>query len=241
MKRLIKKMFGIGEKNEKARDAWVNKTLSALPAGLKILDAGAGEGRYKKQCEHLVYVSQDFAQYDGKGDSVGLQTGTWDQSKLDIVSDITAIPVPDGSFDAILCTEVFEHIPDPVDAIKEFSRLLKKGGHLIITAPFCSLTHFAPYHYYSGFNKYFYQKQLGDHGFEIDEIVPNGNYFDYVAQELARLPYMAKQHSTGNIFPWHYILWGLTLISLKKFSRKDKGSADLLCFGFHVRATKKEL
>ena len=37
----------------------------------------------------LDYVSQDFAQYDGEGDTIGLQTGTWDQAQLDIISDIT--------------------------------------------------------------------------------------------------------------------------------------------------------
>jgi Methylase involved in ubiquinone/menaquinone biosynthesis len=52
-----------------------------------------------------------------------LQTGPWDNSKLDIVSDILSIPLPDHSVDAIMCTEVLEHIPDPLGAIKEFSRL----------------------------------------------------------------------------------------------------------------------
>ena len=77
---------------------------------------------------HLEYVSQDFGQYDGKGDDKGLQTKKWDNTKLDIVSDITDIPVPDSSFDAIMCIEVFEHIPYPISALEEFSRILKRGG-----------------------------------------------------------------------------------------------------------------
>ena len=70
--------------------------------------------QYRALCSHLDYVSHDFAQYDGKGDGVGGQTGRWDYGKLDIISDVTSIPEPNNSFDAIMCTEVFEHIPEPI-------------------------------------------------------------------------------------------------------------------------------
>ncbi len=121
---LNKNMNTVGTLNERNRVDWITKTLKRIPKGSKILDAGAGEQQFKKFCSHLKYVSQDFAKYNGKGDQKGLQTKIWDNSNLDIVSDITSIPRPNNSFDAILCTEVFEHLPDPSLAIKEFSRLL---------------------------------------------------------------------------------------------------------------------
>ena len=46
---------------------------------------------------------------------------------LDYVGDIWNIDAPDGEFDCILCTEVFEHIPYPIETLNEFSRLLKNG------------------------------------------------------------------------------------------------------------------
>ena len=156
--------------NLENRESWLRKTLLSISEGSRILDAGAGELKYKEFCKHLRYTSQDFAKYDGMGNSEGLQTGDWDQSKLDIVSDISAIPVPNNSFDAVMCVEVFEHLPEPVLAIKEFMRILKPGGKLILTAPFCSLTHFSPYHYYSGFNIYFFEYHLEKEGFELIEI-----------------------------------------------------------------------
>ena len=119
-----------GTENKARREAWIEKTLRALPDGQRILDAGAGEQVHKAACQHLTYVSQDFAQYDGQGDNRGLQMKEWDYSKLDLISDITAIPEEDSSFDAILCTEVFEHLPEPIQALKEFHRLLKQGGTL---------------------------------------------------------------------------------------------------------------
>jgi SAM-dependent methyltransferase len=116
----------VGKSNISNRERWLKKTLRKIPKGKKILDAGAGELQYKKYCEHLKYTSQDFAEYNGEGNTSGLQMGSWDNTKLDIVSDITSIPVANASFDAIMCVEVFEHIPKPIDAIKEFSRILKK-------------------------------------------------------------------------------------------------------------------
>lgn len=239
MKKFIKKLIGIEDANEHPRHRWVEQLLEGLPAGSRILDAGAGEKRYKKFCGHLTYVSQDFAQYDGQGDSVGLQTGSWDQSDLDIVSDIAAIPEPSASFDAIMCTEVFEHVQDPVAVLREFDRLLKPGGHLIITAPFCSLTHFAPYHFYSGFNRYFYTAHLQALGFDIVTMDPNGNFFDYLRQELARIPAVAKTYTNKTIYPWHYAIWALAIVSLRGFSAAGSRSADLLTFGYHVYAIKK--
>jgi ubiquinone/menaquinone biosynthesis C-methylase UbiE len=225
--------------NEGNRINWIKSTLNKIPKGFSILDAGAGEQQFKKYCSHLKYVSQDFAQYDGKGNSKGLQTEKWDQSNLDIISDITKIPVKNKSFDSIMCTEVFEHIPEPALAIKEFSRILKKNGFLLITAPFCSLTHFAPYHFSTGFNKYFYEKILVENGFEIIEITHNGNYFDYLIQEVCRIPFMVENYSSvkkTNLF--EKIIFKLMNKILNKFSNADSGSNELLCFGYHVFAKK---
>src|SRR6185295_916488 len=105
------------------RVEWLKNTLATIPAGSRLLDAGAGEQQFRKFCDHLNYVSQDFAQYDPAKLDDGLQVERWDYGKLDITSDIASIPEPDQSFDAIMCTEVFEHIINPREAINEFSRL----------------------------------------------------------------------------------------------------------------------
>jgi 2-polyprenyl-3-methyl-5-hydroxy-6-metoxy-1,4-benzoquinol methylase len=231
-------MFTVGTTNEVIRVKWIENTLKKIPAGLTILDAGAGECQFKKFCSHLKYIAQDFGQYHGNG-NVGLQTGKWDNSQLDIVSDITAIPLPGQSVDAIMCTEVLEHIPHPVAAVKEFSRLIKPGGYLLITAPFASLTHFAPYHFATGLSRYFYEKHLPENGFEITDIQFNGNFFEFVAQENRRIKPVAEKYAGKRINVFQKIIIHLNLWLLQGLSKKDKGSSELLCYGIHVFAKKK--
>lgn len=232
-------IINIGTENEATRDRWVRKTFNKIPKGSKILDAGAGELKYKKFCKHLIYTSQDFAQYESKKVKTGLHP-KWGYGKLDIVSDITKIPVKNSYFDAVLCTEVLEHIPEPTKAINEFRRILKKGGKLIITAPFCSLTHFAPYHFYSGFNIFFYRQLLPEYGFKIIEEKTNGNYFSYIAQELRRLPSVSVRYSRINRLSSFFLaaLAFPQLFILSFLAKHNKGSDELLCFGYHILAQK---
>ncbi|MBI1176055.1 methyltransferase domain-containing protein [bacterium] len=236
-------MKALGEKacgcsNETTREAWVEQALLRVAPGSRLLDAGAGELKFKKFCQHLKYVSQDFAQYDGAGDNRGLQMGKWDQSQLDIVCDITAIPEPDASFDAILCVEVFEHLPAPLLALQEFGRLLKTGGCLILTAPFGSVTHFAPFHFYGGFTRYFYEEHLPKHGFRIDELQANGDYFEVLGQEIRRLPAVTERYHGRPLGIWARLARKSILSVLARVARAGCSSSEISCFGYHVMATK---
>lgn len=227
----------IGTNTDDIRVSWVRENLSKIPEGKSILDAGAGELKFKPDCAHLEYVAQDFGQYEGTGDK-GLQTGNWDNSRLDIVSDITDIPVDDKSFETILCTEVFEHIPDAISALKEFSRILKPNGVLLITAPFASLTHFAPYHF-CGYSRYWYEHHLPKMGFEIEEIQHNGSWFHFIAQELRRTRFMGETYSSKILGLLTRVAVIPILALLTALSKFDRGSQEALCFNFMVRARKK--
>lgn len=242
----IKKFFSfnkskikVGLSNESDRVKWLERTLKKIELGSSILDAGAGEQQFKKFCTHLEYVSQDFAGYNPDDLPSGLQMQQWDYGKLDIISDIASLPVQDKSFDAVMCTEVFEHIINPCEALREFSRVLKKEGLLILTAPFCSLTHFAPFHYYSGFSNYFYELELEKNGFDVIEIIPNGNYFEYLAQEMNRLESVGYKYAGINISQKEKEAINVIKGTLQKLTDNDKGSSELLCFGYHVLARKR--
>ncbi|MBN2243884.1 MAG: class I SAM-dependent methyltransferase [Acidobacteria bacterium] len=49
--------------------------------------------------------------------------------------DVTAIQFPDESFDVVCCSHVLEHVPDDRQAIREFFRVLKKGGYAVFQVP----------------------------------------------------------------------------------------------------------
>ncbi|WP_198030181.1 class I SAM-dependent methyltransferase [Bradyrhizobium sp. Tv2a-2] len=232
--------YVVGTRNAATRDGWVAEVLAELPAGARLLDAGAGECQYKKHCGHLIYVAQDNAIYDGKGEE-GLQTGSWDFSQIDLVCDILNIPEPDASFDAVLCTEVLEHLPDPLRALEEMARLLRLGGVFIITAPFWSLTHFAPYHYATGFNRYFYELHLGRLGFDIVDMIPNGNFFECVGQELRRVADMAERFAAGER-PTALEVYAVQVVlaMVERMSARDTGSPEMLHFDYQVRAIKRQ-
>lgn len=153
-----------------------------------------------------------------------------------MVSDITSIPSADASFDAILCSEVLEHVPEPTHALDEFARLLKPGGIIILTAPFGSNVHMAPYHYCSGFSKYWYEHHLTQRGFSIESLVSNGDWYTLLRQEITRLGGLERQR--GNWcwpFAYAYAFLGLAYFKL----RANKKADDLACFGWQCVAVKK--
>lgn len=230
-------MLKVGTTNESTRVKWIEETLRKIPEGHTLLDAGAGESQFKKYCSHLQYIAQDFGQYEGKGDA-GLHTGTWDNSKLDIISDIVDIPLQDKSIDAIMCTEVLEHVPNPIQVLHEFKRLLKPGGYLLITVPFVSFTHFAPYHFATGLSRFFFEHHLSELDFAIDNIELNGNYFEFLAQENRRIKSVAKKYAGKNLTFIEKIIIHLNLAVLQRLSKKDINSSELLCYGIHVFARK---
>jgi len=229
-------------RNAPNRERWIASTLESLPAGDSLLDVGAGECRHRKSCAHLEYVAQDIAEYDGQGNARGLQTGQWDVSQLDLVCDLYDIP-EDRTYDAVLCSEVLEHVSDPVAAMEKLARLVRPGGALILTAPFVSATHFAPYHYATGFSEYFYRHHLDRLGFTMERLEPNGGYFDFLDQELSRIPFVRRTYGGNWADPLLFAATLVTRLCLRLSSAGDgepdhRHSSDLLTFGWHVVARR---
>lgn len=235
LKRALQNMFSV-RNNCWRREEWLKAELALIPGGKTILDAGCGTQEYKKYCSHLNYKGQDFGLYDGKGNLEGMQQADWRYGKLDYIGNIWEIDERDETFDAILCSEVLEHIPYPNETIKEFTRLLKPGGVLLLTAPFSSLPHMEPYYYYGGFSKYYYQHFLQANGFENIRIDYNGNTFEYLAQETIR----SKQYILNPLLKIVYqiMVYGMAVPLLKLLSRLDTVSHKSLVFGYHVKAVK---
>lgn len=97
----------------------------------KLLDVGCGDKPYQKWfCNVDEYVGVDI--YPGP--------------KVDIVIDETSQwPFDDSTFDAVWCTQVFEHVKDLDHILDEIYRVLKPQGILMITVPFLYNEHGSPY------------------------------------------------------------------------------------------------
>ncbi len=167
--------------NQRNRDEWVKKIASQTPENSKVLDVGAGTCRYRELFNHCQSFTQDFFRAEGVYD------GKFKYGKIDYISDITQIPVSKESFDVLLCTEVLEHVPELILAIKEFSRILKRSGRLYLTAPLGSGLHMMPYHYYGGFTRSFYKKYFEEFGIKLISIEPNGGLLKHFLQESNRV------------------------------------------------------
>ena len=55
--------------------------------------------------------------------------------KVDLTTDVTRLPFVDGAFDVVLCSHVLEHVPDDLQAMREFRRVLKPDGWAILLVP----------------------------------------------------------------------------------------------------------
>src|SRR5437870_7027881 len=119
-------------------ESFVRSVAAEIPAGKRVLDAGAGESRFKSLFAHTEYVGIDFAQGDK----------SWDYSKLDVIGKLEELPFPDLSFDHILSIVVLEHTPQPGRVIEEFQRILKPGGMVHLVVPHMWEEHQKPHDFF---------------------------------------------------------------------------------------------
>lgn len=113
------------------RDAW--RHIGKVD---HVFDGGAGSGEFARKtldeghCNRVTALEYDADNFSilqrnlGRNPAATIQRGS-----------ILDIPFPDHSFDVVQSTQVLEHIVDHAKAAAELSRVLKPGGHAIITVP----------------------------------------------------------------------------------------------------------
>jgi SAM-dependent methyltransferase len=99
----------------------------------RVLDVGCGQQPYRRWLpDGGEYVGVDVEERPGV--SAVIRPGErW--------------PLEDGSFDAVLCTQVLEHDSDPEHTLEEIERVLESGGRAVITVPFAYNEHAMPHDY----------------------------------------------------------------------------------------------
>jgi ubiquinone/menaquinone biosynthesis C-methylase UbiE len=115
-----------------------------LRPGDSILDLGCGFGRHAfeaaRRGANVVALDAGRDEVEGVAAifAAMVEAGELANSSLHtaaVQGDALNLPFPDGAFDRVICSEVLEHIPDDVGAMRELARVLRPGGTMAITVP----------------------------------------------------------------------------------------------------------
>lgn len=155
-----------------------------LPRGARVLDAGAGDAPYRGYFSHCTYRTHDWPNSPHAG-----------AGSADVVADIADLPLVDGELDAVVCTEVLEHVRNPGGALKELARILAPGGQILITVPFVGELHEEPFDF-QRFTSYGLHAHLEDAGFVEIDVQPISGWWTTFSQVL-RNAGLATGRATG--------------------------------------------
>lgn len=109
----------------------VRDALALLDPGEKLLDVGCGEGVLAELARP---VYREIHGIDIAEDAVRLaRTKGMIAHCVNLNTD--RAPYPDGTFDTVVTLDVIEHVFDPTAFIGELHRLLRPGGHLVLSTP----------------------------------------------------------------------------------------------------------
>jgi len=108
---------------------WINPTDESV-----ILDLPCGRGFYLNMFRHVSNCAIIGAELDWDV----IQKAQRNVGHLNVPihqARIEAMPYPDNTFDAVIFSEILEHIEDDAQALREAYRVLKPGGIVVVTVP----------------------------------------------------------------------------------------------------------
>jgi SAM-dependent methyltransferase len=123
-------------------DGWLDMETGQLARGVKIratdtvIDVGCGDGGYISFCARqgaeVIFIDRDQAKLAITEEKVKASPA---HAYRAILSDCNPIDLEDGAGDVVICTEVLEHVDDPVKFIGELVRIARPGAQLLVTVP----------------------------------------------------------------------------------------------------------
>jgi len=144
--------------------------------GKSVLDAACGEG-YGSHL--LATAAKSVVGVDLSEAAINHANKTYQQKNLQFKqADVLQLGFPDNSFDVVVSFETLEHITEHEQLIKEFKRVLKSDGVLIISTPDKK-----EYSDKTGFNNEYHLKELYEHEFR-ELIAQDFKYSLWYGQKL---------------------------------------------------------
>ena len=111
-----------------AEEPAVHQILARYPVATA-LDAACGTGRHT---EYLTSLGHQVTGVDATPEMLELAAAKVPGATFE-TADLTALPFPDGHFDIAVCSLALTHSPDLGPPISELARVLRPGGHLVIS------------------------------------------------------------------------------------------------------------
>src|SRR6266516_5763707 len=111
----------------------VREALAAR-AGERILDVGCGPGFYAAELLDEVGDQGSVVGLDGSTDMLAAAARRC-EGRPNVAfhqAEATALPVNESEFDAALCVQVLEYVPDATAALREMHRALRPGGRVVV-------------------------------------------------------------------------------------------------------------
>lgn len=105
-----------------------------------------------------------------------------------VQTDAAFLPFSDGRFDAVICSELLEHVPDAVAVAAEIHRVLKPDGRVLICVPFMNKIHGDP-HDYARYTDFYWREKLTAIGFRDIEIERQGSFWCVLVDMMRDLAY----------------------------------------------------
>ncbi len=104
-----------------------------LTPGERVLDAGCGSGRLISLILEAVGAGGSLVELDFAPGMIDRARGKTDDDRVTFqVGDVHDLPLPDGDFDKVIALALLPHLDDHDKALREFHRVLKPGGLLVI-------------------------------------------------------------------------------------------------------------
>ncbi len=149
-------------------DVFHFRHVKALPRGSLVLDLGGNKIGKRGQF--------DIERYDLRVVYANLSK----TKHPDVQADAAHIPLKDSCFDAVICSELLEHVPDPRPVLYEAHRVLRDAGKLIICTPFLYRIHGDPDDF-GRYTDHYWLRALQQAGFQCVIVEPQGLFFSVVA------------------------------------------------------------
>jgi len=139
----------------------------------RLLDVGCGNQPYRPHLPRVRhYIGLDYPVTQALQDF---------QARPEVYGDARRLPVADGSFGAVLCSQVLEHVNQPDTVLQEISRVLRPGGTGILSVPFIYNVHVGPYDFFR-FSPYGLKELLARAGLEVETLRYQGGVGTAVVQ-----------------------------------------------------------